>query len=223
MKKGAKLALAGGGGAEDSRLLDEVFASWMGPRGRLLYLPVALRGIRSFESCLEWITGTFAPLNITRISMWTDLAEHPAHDLANFDAVYLGGGNTFSLLAQLLDSGFDQHLRAYAQAGGILYGGSAGAIVLGRDIRTANQMDRNEINLREVNCLNLAKDHATWPHYQPQQDQLIEEFVRASRQPVLAISERSGIIVESDGMLTVGLEPAYRFDDQGKFELPGTS
>lgn len=33
--------LAGGGGAADSRLLDEVFAEWIG-NGRLLYLPLAL-------------------------------------------------------------------------------------------------------------------------------------------------------------------------------------
>jgi hypothetical protein len=62
MQPQMKIALGGGGGATDSRLLDEVFAAWIGAQGRLLYWPVALRGIRSFPSCLEWITATFAPL-----------------------------------------------------------------------------------------------------------------------------------------------------------------
>ena len=104
-----KVALAGGGGTQDSRLLDEVFASWIGPQGTLLYLPVALRGIRSFQSCLEWITATFTPLNVNRITMWTDLSEHRAADLEEFDGVYIGGGNTYSLLAELLDSGASGH------------------------------------------------------------------------------------------------------------------
>ena len=219
MKKEARIALAGGGGADDSRLLDEVFASWVGPQGRLLYLPIALRGMRSFEACSEWITITFAPLNITRIAMWTDLTEHQADELEGFDAIYIGGGNTYSLLAELIDSGFDRHLKAYAQSGGVIYGGSAGAIVLGKDIRTANSMDRNATGLSEVNCLNLANGHSIWPHYQLQMDKLIEEFARNYRQPVLGIPERSGIVIESGRMRTVGLEPSYRFDGQGKSEV----
>jgi len=48
-----RLMLAGGGDAQDSRPLDEVFAAWIGPRGRMLYLPVALEGSgRSYDACL---------------------------------------------------------------------------------------------------------------------------------------------------------------------------
>lgn len=219
MNTSTKIALAGGGGARDSHPLDEVFASWIGPQGKLLYLPIALHGTRPYETCLEWITTTFAPLHITRITMWTDLMEHQGNELEEFDAIYIGGGNTYSLLAQLIDSKFDHYLRTYAQAGGALYGGSAGAVVLGKDIRTITHMDHNDIGLTEVNCLNLANDHSIWPHYQPQADKLIEEFVQKHRQPVLAISERSGVVIESGGMRTIGFEPSHRFDTQGKSNL----
>ena len=117
MQTQMKIALAGGGGANDSRLLDEAFAAWIGPEGKLLYWPLALRGVRPFQSCLEWITAAFAPWGVTRISMWTDLSEHRAGELDEFDAVYIGGGNTFALLAQLRESGFDRHLKAYARRG----------------------------------------------------------------------------------------------------------
>ena len=219
MKQHAKIALAGGGGAEDSRLLDEVFAFWIGPQGKLLYLPVALRGIRPFESCSEWITATFAPLGITRITMWTNLAKHKENELEEFDAIYMGGGNTYSLLAELIQSGFDHPLRAYAENGGILYGGSAGAVVLGKDIRTVSHMDRNNVRLTEEQCLDLANNHAIWPHYHSGEDTLIEEFVRVHQQPVLAISERSGVVFEAGRMRTVGFEPSYRFDHPGKVEI----
>jgi dipeptidase E len=214
-----KIALAGGGGAEDSRFLDEVFASWIGSQGRLLYLPIALRGIRPFASCFEWIRSTFKPLNITRITMWTDLPEHRVDELEEFDAIYIGGGNTYSLMAELIDSGFSGRLKEYAEGGGIIYGGSAGAVVLGKDIRTVSHVDCNLIGLAEVNCLNLANDYAIWPHYHPGEDKLIEEFVRIHWQPVLAISERSGIVIESGRMRTAGFEPAYRFDHRGRLEI----
>lgn len=53
MQPPVKIGLGGGGGGAESRLLDEVFAAWIGSQGKLLYLPCALRGIRPFQSCLE--------------------------------------------------------------------------------------------------------------------------------------------------------------------------
>lgn len=219
MQAQMKVALAGGGGANDSRLLDEVFATWIGAQGKLLYLPCALRGIRPFPSCLEWITATFAPFNVTDITMWTDLAEHQASELDQFDAVYIGGGNTFALLGELRRSRFDAHLTEYARRGQAIYGGSAGAAVLGRDIRTVTYLDRNDVDLMETNGLNLAKGYAIWVHYQPQDDSLIDAYVHQYRQPVIALSECSGIVIEQEGMRAVGFDPAYRFDVQGKFEV----
>jgi dipeptidase E len=219
MEKQAKIVLAGGGGTQDSRLLDELFASWIGPHGRLLYLPIALRGRRSFESCLEWITTTFAPFAIHRITMWTDMVGRHASELEEFDAVYIGGGDTYSLLGEIRYSSFDRHLRVYANGGGIVYGGSAGAVILGKDIRTISHMDRNEIALTEVNCLNLAEDHSVYPHYAPQDDRFIEAFVQTYHQPVLAIPERSGVVIESGRMRSVGFEPSYRFDHEGRCEV----
>jgi dipeptidase E len=219
MQPQMKIALGGGGGADDSRLLDEVFATWIGSRGKLLYLPCALRGIRPFQSCWEWITATFAPLKVNQITMWTDLSEHLASELGEFDAVYIGGGNTFALLAELRKSGFDRYLRECACQGKAIYGGSAGAAVLGRDIRTVNYLDRNEVGVVETKGLDLVKGHAIWVHYQPQDDNLIDDYVRQYGQPVIALSERSGIVIDQDGLRMVGFEPAYRFDGQKKFEL----
>ena len=219
MQPPVKVALGGGGGVSDSRLLDEVFAAWIGSQGRLLYLPCALRGIRSFESCLEWITATFAPLKITEITMWTDLSEHQVSELDQFDAVYIGGGNTFALMAELRKSGFEHHLREYVRRNKAVYGGSAGAAVLGRDIRTVSYLDCNEVGLLETTGLDLAMGHAIWVHYQPQDDSLIDAFVRQYQQPVIALSERSGLVIEQDVMRSVGFEPAFQFDGQRKSEV----
>jgi dipeptidase E len=211
-----KVALAGGGVPEDSRPLDELFASWIGPEGRLLYWPIALRGMRPFQSCLEWITEALAPFNIAEISMWTDLSEHKAGELDKYAAVYIGGGNTFALLAELQNSGFDCHLKAFTQRGKPVYGGSAGAIVLGRDIRTAQHFDRNDTGLLDTQGLDLAESHAIWPHYRPSHDEMIVSYFQRYQQPVLAIPERSGIVIDAAGLRTLGLEPSYRFDLNGK-------
>ncbi len=175
--------------------------------------------IRPFQSCWECITVTFATLNVTNITMWTELSEHQASEIDEFDAVYIGGGNTFTLLAELRKSGFENHLREYVRRGKAIYGSSAGAAVLGRDIRTVNYIDRNKVGLVKTKGLDLAEGHAIWVHYQPQDDSLIDAYVRQYQQPVIALSERSGIVIEQNDMRTVGFEPAYRFDGQGKAEV----
>jgi len=50
--------------------------------------------------------------------------------------MYIGGGDTVKLLKEVHKVSFDEYLRKIAQKGIPLYGGSAGAIILGEDIRT---------------------------------------------------------------------------------------
>ena len=191
-------------------------------RAKLLYWPIAIEDTHAYQSCLEWITATFAPLKITYITMWTDLREHRAIDLDGFDGVYIGGGNTFSLLSQLVESGFDRHLTDYVRKGGAVYGGSAGAAVLGLDIGTIRHLDRNDIDLVQTRGLDLVHGHSVWVHYRSQDDARIRDYVKQQRHPVLAISERSGIIIESTGMRAVGYELVYRFDERGKTTVSGS-
>jgi dipeptidase E len=219
-----RLILAGGGDAQDSHPLDERFAAWIRPQGRMLYLPMALEGSgRSYAACLAWIQSVFAPLGILKIEMWTDLGKHERDELAAFDAVYLGGGNTFGLLAQLRESGFDAALVQFAHQGGAIYGGSAGAIVLGRDIMTCAHLDRNDVGLRETRGLDLVAGHSVWCHYQPDDDARIIEYIRTRGFPVLAMSEQAGITVQAGQSASAGFEPAHRFDENGRRELPHLS
>lgn len=216
----ARLILAGGGDAPDSRPLDKLFAAWTGPHGRMLYLPVALEGSgRSYETCLAWIESVFTPLGVLKIEMWTDLLRHDADELAGFDALYLGGGNTFGLLAQLRESGFDAGVAHFARQGGAIYGGSAGAIVLGRNIMTCAHLDRNDVGLADTRGLDLVAGHDIWCHYRPDEDARIAEYVREKGRPVLAISERAGVVVQGGELASAGFEPAYRFDENDKQDL----
>jgi dipeptidase E len=211
-----KIILAGGGEASDSLLIDQIFSGWLGSTGKLLYLPIALRGMRPFPECLEWITTTLSPLGVSSITMWTDLSEHEAGELDQYEGIYIGGGNTFSLLAQLQESGFKNSLKEYALKGKPVYGGSAGAIVLGHDIHNARHFDINEAGFKELEGLNLAEGFTIWPHYNIRDDEKIVAFVQMNHQPVLAIPERSGIVFENGGFRAVGFEPVYIFDEAGK-------
>lgn len=212
--------VAGGGGAEDSRAVDRLLVDLIGPSAKILYLPTAMDGrARSYASSLAWLTSTLHPLGRTDITMWTDLAGKARDDLAHFAAVYIGGGNTYRLLHELRRHHVDRALTSYLAEGGVIYGGSAGAIVLGRDIATCAHQDTNLVGLVDTGGLNLTHGHSIWCHYAPDDDPLIIEYVRERRHPVLALSERAGASITRGAIHPVGPEPIIVFTEAGKHRL----
>lgn len=211
-----RIMLAGGGTGEDSQSLDRIFASWTGRSGRMLYLPIAYPDTAAYTEALAWITSVFRPLGVEQIEMWDSLEEHTAEELENFESVYIGGGNTFLLLTLLKSAGFDRYLPEYAAQGKSLYGSSAGAIVLGRNILTASHIDPNDVAQVDTRGLDLAKGHAIWVHYREEDDPLIFEYIHKYALPVLALSERSGAGIEGDRIIAWGHEPIMRFTHRRK-------
>ena len=217
-----RIILAGGGGAADSRPLDELLVSLLEPHGKILYWPMAMRGNLPLEMCLEWFEDTFAVIDpglIERIEMWEDLTTHRPEELDAFGAVYIGGGNTYALLSELRANGFDRALASFVRRGGHLYGGSAGAAVLGADIQTVSHMDTNTIGLINTRGLNLIEGHAVWVHYVPPEDEDIAAYVQRLEQPVLAIGERAGVVWDGARLRGIGFDPVYEFTLNGKRPL----
>jgi len=211
-----ELILAGGGHAEDSRPLDEVLARRVPPGGALLYLPIALDPREHpYTSCHEWIRSVFAPLGLDNIVMWADVAGK-GDDLDAFAGVYIGGGNTFTLLHGLRVARFLAPLRRFLARGGIVYGGSAGAIILGKDIMTAADADPNDVGLCDTSGLDLLGGCSVWCHYQPGDDGRIADYIRQHASPVIALSERAGIYIRNGRPVAMGFEPTVVFRGQAR-------
>lgn len=153
-----KLILAGGGDAEQTLSIDKEFANLIDKEKPMLYIPIAMdTNSIPYHSCFNWINNVFNPLGIEDITMWTEseLNNKSIEDLKQFSAVYIGGGNTFDLLKDIRETFFTNVLKEYFATGGIIYGGSAGAIIFGKDIRTCSHMDSNDVGLKKFNGLGL--------------------------------------------------------------------
>lgn len=212
-----RIIAAGGGSAEDERPLLKLFADWTGSEGKVLFLPIAQAGMgRSLDGCLAWGKATLGTVGITDITLWTDLSSENHLSLTDFNSIFIGGGNTFFLLDQVRKSGFDAALTQFAAQGGVIYGGSAGAILLGQDILTCAHLDENRVGLDDSHGLNLISGFCVWCHYQPEDDKRIAEYIARNGWPVLALSERSGVSVNGVDLTAQGYEPTYVFTAEGK-------
>ncbi len=143
--------------------------------------------------------------------MWTELEGHTPTELDDFSGVYFGGGNTFRLLHLLRQTGFDVALRRYALAGGAVYGGSAGAILLGADIGSCERDDPNTVGLSGTRGLDLLGGHDVWCHFVPGQAAQVQAWADASGRSVFALTERAGLCVKSGEGRSAGSDAALVF------------
>lgn len=203
-----QIFLSGGGGAEQTRRLDKLFVAAIPKNKRLLYIPIAMpEKSHTFGSCFDWIRGTLGYHRFYKIDMWTDLANRSYKELKKYGSVYIGGGNTFHLLNSVRTNGFDKLLIRFFRSGGIIYGGSAGALILGKHIGTAyfgGDSDKNLVKIKDLKGLNLAKGYVIQCHYRAIDDKDIADYVKTSKANVIALPEDAGVIVAGNRVKTVG-------------------
>lgn len=207
--------LSGGGSKEQSFLLDKGFSKTL--KKKLLYIPLARE--KKYDECLEWVKDVFSQFNYNKIVMWTDLRNKTIDDLKEFDAVYFGGGNTFKLMKEVRDSGFNKTLIDFYKNGGHIYGGSAGAAILGKSIATASKFDKNKVKLRDMSGLNLSLGYSIWCHYKNEHDTYIKDLSKNNNLKIIAIPDANGIIIKNKKFIRVGNSKIFVFEKGIKKQL----
>lgn len=217
-KETKKLFLSGGGSEKDSFELDSLFVKSL-TKKNILYIPLAAAlDAMGYESCYDWITATLSAHteDFLEIIMSLNLENIKSEELNQFGAVYIGGGNTYHLLKTLNDSKFSQKLLDYYLQGGTVYGGSAGAIILGKDIGTVEEENLNLYPLSKG--LNLVNNYSIICHYTDELEGKVNEYVLSTKHPVIALPEKSGLIIENNQVQVKGHDPISIFNGSQKIE-----
>lgn len=215
MKKGY-IFLSGGGDLKDSFKLDEKFFSLLKPNAKILYIPVALeRDQAGYEACRDWFSTVISSHSREKDISFTMLLENDEiPDLNVYDAIYMGGGNTYKLLDYIYKEKLDKKLLDFIKKEGIIYGGSAGAMVLGKDIRTAEE--ENDKNYLNYIGLNLIENKSIICHYEENLDSKILLLTKRTNSEIIALPEDSGLIVNSEGEIIEIIGKAYIFSEGDK-------
>lgn len=201
-----RIFLSGGGDEKQSFEVDKQFLKGI---KTILYIPQARKEER-FPDCLEWITHALHQHKKVNITMAIDLTA--PLNLSKFDAIYVGGGNTYRLLKKIKETKFDKKLIEYYQNGGTIYGGSAGAIIWGRDINTASigfDSDKNETNLKDTSGLEILSATDIQCHYRVSQLKKHKEYATKTGRNIIAIPEGSAVLIDGNIPKVIGKKPVY--------------
>jgi dipeptidase E len=150
-------------------------------------MPLALRGSDLYLTAGLWLVKVLELHGRSDLTfeIADDLLRYQNEDIGKFKAIYIGGGNTWNLIRELKDSYFDDKLSKYLELGGIIYGGSAGAIILGKRIDTHD--DENKISYTDTSGLNFLNHFSVACHYREEQSGLniiIPQLFVSKKKPV---------------------------------------
>jgi len=212
--------LSGGGNEKQSFPLDKFFFSTLPKNGRFLYIPIALRGHKLYPTVHLWMKGITELHEREDIQFETvnDLSKYKFETLKTFKGIYIGGGNTWKLIQELKDSGFSNILIQYLEAGGQVYGGSAGAIIMGKRIDTHD--DENKIDLKDVSGFDLLNNYSVACHFKDEQSDRFRAWVVNNSLPIICLPEGTGLVIENNIALCAGTKPCtIYFADGTKKEI----
>ncbi|MCX6739428.1 MAG: Type 1 glutamine amidotransferase-like domain-containing protein [Candidatus Parcubacteria bacterium] len=214
--KDQRIYLSGGGNEKQSFLIDELFFNSIPKNGRFLYIPIALRGHKLYPTSHLWMKSIVEMHERTDIQfeVMDDPLKYKSDDLKLFNAVYIGGGNTWSLMKEFTDSGFSETLIRYYEDGGLIYGGSAGAIIFGKRIDTHD--DKNEVELTDMKGFDLLHDCSVVCHFKDEQNDRFKTWAIDHCLPIVCLPEEAGIMIQNGIAICVGRKPCTVYSASGE-------
>jgi dipeptidase E len=185
---------------------------FVGPRRRIAFVTAA--SLQDETTYFERIRAALepAPPEGAGLELFHLRWNHePLATLADAEALFMGGGNTYALLQRLRAVGLLEAIRARVAAGMPYMGASAGSNVAGPTILTTN--DWNVVGLDRFDALGLVGFNIN-PHYKETdpamapfsetRDDRIREYHVVNHNPVLGLEEGAWVVAADGAVIAHG-------------------
>lgn len=186
---------------------------FLGEVKRVLFVPFALHDCDAYAASAR---DRFAKMGYDLTSIHT--AKDPKQSLADTDAIFIGGGNTFRLLKALYDYELLNAIRDRVAAGMPYIGSSAGSNVAAPTIKTTNDMpivqppsfDALNLVWFQINPHYLDTDPNS-THMGETREQRLLQYLEENDTPVAALREGAMLRLEDGVTMLKGSSGARIF------------
>lgn len=181
-----------------------------------LYIPLAMTQ-EKYDGCYKWISGELKSIDISNIDIVRSAEELSTKNLDDYSFLFIGGGNTFKLLHDLKKFGTFENISDYINNDGIVFGGSAGAIIFGKDLEACKIADKNEVNLKDIDGFDILNGISLLCHYTnqtPEKDAKSKQYLLelSQHRTSVALPEEVTLFVNNDDIEVIGEKSYYLFD-----------
>ena len=219
-----KLILNGGGTAQQVANARALLNSLIDHNKKILYIPFAWPD-PTYSGCLEFMTNELSDIEKQGIDMVKSTDELMSKKFTDYACIYIGGGNTYKLLSELKNSDAFEKIRDYLiNEDGIVYGGSAGAIIFGKDLDSCNTDDTNEVGLANNAGFDLINGYSLLCHYTSRNEERTELSRKyllelSKTKPIYAIPEEDTIFVNNWKIEFLDSRPYYEFINGNEIKI----
>jgi dipeptidase E len=208
---------------------EKIFISLIAKK-RMLFIPLANNGVPYTNKQYYdlWINQYFGKFGFNgKVDMWEDLSSKSEQDLKEYGGIFILGGNTFDLLDRLRTNDFTGSLSKYIDGGGAIFGVSAGAIILAKDIGTAyygGDADTNRRRLTDLRALNKIFGFSIAVHYREDvDDENLFKYANENNIKVIALKDDGAIYVTDEKVKVLGKSDIYIFTENKRIILTANS
>ena len=208
-----KLYLSGGGSGKQNHFAYINFFRIIDKSKPILYIPLAMESTM-YKSCYNWFKDEIKSYNFDKFEMVKSSLELSKLDLNNYSALFIGGGNTYRLLMELNKNDNISKIKKYLINGGIVYGGSAGAIIFGKDIDGCKLMDeKNDVNTEGLNFIN---NYSLLCHFNNNNLKLNKKYLTtySKKNKLLFLPEEDVLVISDNSIKIIGNHKYAIFNNQ---------
>lgn len=119
---------------------------------------------------------------------------------------------------ELKRSGAFKKIKEYINNDGIVFGGSAGAIIFGNNLKSCALDDENEVGLTDISGFDILNGYSLLCHYTNRTKEKDEESRRylielSKTEKIIALPEEDTIFINNDNIEVIGNKPYYKFEN----------
>ena len=208
------LFLCGGGSGKKIMQALSEFSKKVDKSKPILYIPLAMDESK-YSSCYNWFVEEIKIMNLTKFEMVESSLELSKKNFSNYGAIFIGGGNTYKLLNEIKQNSNYEKICKFLNDGGIIFGGSAGAIIFGNDINCCLLDDKNDINLQDTKGFNMLNNYSILCHLESENFKrnckYLEEY--SKKYKLLYLPEEDVILIENKKICIIGNKKYIIFKD----------
>lgn len=208
------------GGGSGKQIFDAMlkFSNEINKNKPILYVPLAMDE-NKYDSCYKWFESEIKQVGLKEFEMVRSKEELSKKDFSSYSAIFIGGGNTYKLLSDIKACSNYEKIVEYIKNGGTVFGGSAGAIIFGKDIDCCKKDDKNKIGLKDTTGFNYLNDYSILCHLKnknlKRNRKFLEELSKIEK--ILYLPEEDVIVINNGKISMIGTKK-YMVFKNGQYE-----
>jgi dipeptidase E len=137
----------------------------------------------------------------------------------NYDWLYIWWWNTFRLLKLIKETWFDKVINHFIQLEKPIYGWSAWAIIMGKEIHTSPDLNIEKLNFIDTLGFDFFNWYSIFCHYDDKYDPEIRDYIKNYGNSVLCLKEWVWAYIKDNSFYIAGSDDAYILDLNWKYKI----